>query len=148
MCLNFVQGGSCYATGGKCLLGLEGASAKNTDRECLLHGIFDVWVMQDNGLLISDLGFPSEEPKQCLALGINESLAKQIAAERSRKLGTIVLTTERKCLGCGRLFWYSDHENSPRRAETGRGFFCSDCLSHETEQTMTRKLGNLGYWCG
>ena len=148
MCLNFVQGGDCYATGAKCLLGLEGASAKNPDRGCVLHGIYDVWIMQDNGLLISDLGFPSEEPKQCLALGINEKLAKQIAAERSRKLGTTVLTTERKCLGCGRPFWYSDHENSPRRVETGRGFFCSDCLSHETEQTMTRKLGNLGYWCG
>ena len=148
MCLNFVQGGDCYATGAKCLLGLEGTSAKNTDHECLLHGKYDVWVMQDNGLLISDLGFPSEEPKQCLALGINEKLAKQIAAERSRKLGTTVLTTERKCLGCGRPFWYSDHENSPWNAETGKGYFCPDCLSHETEQSMTRKLGKLGYWCG
>jgi len=148
LCLNFVQGGVCYATGRRCLLGQEGALAKNDDRKCVLHGKYDVWVMQDNGLLISDLGFPSEEPKQCLALGVNEGLARQITSERSRQLGTMVLTTERRCLRCGTRFWYSDHEIGRRQAETGRGYFCPDCLSHETEETITRKLGNLGYWCG
>lgn len=148
LCLNFVQGGGCYATGDKCVLGEKGASAKNVDRECPLHGKFDVWVMKDNRLLISDLGPPSEEPKQCLPLGVRQDLAKQIAGEKSRELGAMVLTTERRCLGCGRLFWYSDHENSPRQAETGRGYFCSDCLGHETEEAIATKLGNLGYWCG
>jgi len=148
LCLNFVRGGGCYATDGRCLLGLEGSSAKNDDRKCVLHGRFDVWVMQDDRLLISDLGFPSEEPKQCLALGINEQLARQIGGERSQQIGITFLTTERKCLGCEKKFWYSDHELSTKQAQTGRGYLCPNCLSHETEDDLTRKLGYLGYWCG
>ena len=79
LCLNFVLGGNCHATGGKCTLGATGASVKNETLECELHGKYDVWVLQDDKLLVTDLGFPSEEPKQCLALGINQRLAARIA---------------------------------------------------------------------
>lgn len=148
MCLNFVRNGSCYATADKCLLGEKGELARNQDRECPLHGEFDVWLLQDDRVLISDMGFPSEEPKQCLALGINEELATQIAQNKSRKLGTSMLTSERKCLRCGRSYWYSRHEASAAHAQIGKGYFCPGCISGESEQALSTKLGRLGYWCG
>lgn len=104
--------------------------------------------MQDDRLLVSDLGFPSEEPKQCLALGINEQLARQIVGVSLRQIGITFLTTERKCLGCEKKFWYSGHELSTKQAQIGRGYICPNCISHETEDDLARKLGNLGYWCG
>jgi hypothetical protein len=147
MCLNYVQGGKCYATRQDCLLGQNGASAPNDSGKCSLHGKFDVWVTHDDRLLISDLGFPSEEPKQSLALGITEDLAAEIARKRSRELGTRIVTTERMCLGCSKGYWYSGHENS-KGVEIGRGYLCPDCLRNETEQGFATKLGSLGYWCG
>lgn len=135
-------------TGRECYLGEQGASAKNEDSECSLHGRFDVWVMQDDKLLISDLGLPSEEPKQCLALGINQESAKQVVEEKSKQPGTMVVTTERKCFGCGRVFWFSEHETSKAQTGTGRGYFCPDCLGHETEKSIATEFGNLAYWCG
>ena len=149
MCLNFVKrNGSCCATGDKCLLGEKGTSARNEDNDCPLHGRFDVWVMQDNRILITDLGFPSDEPKQCMALGISEELSKKIALERSRQLGTTVLTTERKCIGCGQPYWYSKHQTKAGQAEIGKGNFCLDCIAHQNEVLLTGKLGDLRYWCG
>jgi hypothetical protein len=132
----------------ECLLGDRGVSAKNDVGECELQGRFDVWLMEDNRLLVSDLGFPSEEPKQCLALGVREGLAKRIAEEKSLQLATEIATSERKCLSCRRIYWISDHETSVKQVEIAKGYFCPTCIGKETEETMVRKLGNLGYWCG
>jgi len=148
LCLNYVQGAKCYATKGKCTLGTKGASAMNGALECELQGEFDVWVMQDDKLLVSDLGIPSDEPKQCIALRISHRLAIQIAKEKSDRLRTPVLTTERKCLSCDASFWISEHDSSYGAGKTGRGYFCPNCLRAETEESMIRKLGVLGYWCG
>jgi hypothetical protein len=146
--LNFVQGGICYATGGKCILGAEGARVKNDALACELQGRFDVWVMQDDRLLVSDLGIPSDEPKQCLALGINQKFAAQISNEKSRLFGTSVVTTQRKCLCCGVAYWMSEHDSSAGNADTGRGYFCPSCIGQQTEESLAKKLGILGYWCG
>ena len=148
MCLNFVEDGSCYATRGKCILGAKGASVQNEALECELHGGYDVWVMQDEKLLVTDLGFPSEEPKQCLALGINSRLADQIALSKSHQLGTSILTTQRKCIECGKSFWVTEHDVSSRAHKAAKGYFCPKCILHETEKNLVRKLGALGYWCG
>jgi len=148
LCLNYVQGGICNATGGKCILGAEGALVKNDSLACELHGKFDVWVMQDDRLLVSDLGIPSDEPKQCLALGINRKLATQIASEKSKRFGTSVVTTRRKCLCCGVPYWMSEHDSSAGIVETGRGYFCPSCIGQQTEESLAKKLGILGYWCG
>lgn len=148
LCLNFVQGGICYATREKCLLGARGASIRNDTLECGLHGRFDVWAMQDDRILVSDLGIPSDEPKQCLALGISQTLAIQIGRKKADDLGTTVHTTERKCRCCGTPFWMSEHDSSSRTARTGRAYFCPGCISQETEASMARELGILGYWCG
>lgn len=148
MCLNFVQGGGCYATGGRCLLGLQGASAKNHDGGCELHGKFDVWLNQQNGLLITDLGFPSEEPKQCLALGINENLARKIAEDRARQLGSSVVTTERRCFKCEKNYWISEHADLSGFQEIGRGCLCPRCINAKGDQGLEEKLGVLRYWCG
>jgi DNA-directed RNA polymerase subunit RPC12/RpoP len=58
------------------------------------------------------------------------------------------LTTQRKCLRCGTQFWMSEHDGSFRAPETGKGYFCPTCLRKETEDSVARKLGILGYWCG
>lgn len=148
LCLNFVEGGNCYATGGRCSLGSRGALAKNDALECDLQGKFDVWVMQGNRLLVTDLGFPSDDPKQCLALGINERLATQIAGEKARQSGCTVLTTQRKCLRCDTKFWMSEHVSLSYAAQTAKAYFCPTCIRQETEESVARKLGVLGYWCG
>lgn len=147
MCLNFVLGGNCHATGGKCTLGAMGASVTNETLECELHGKYDVWVLQDDKLLMTDLGFPSEEPKQCLALGINQRLASRIAAEESRKLGTLVLTTQHTCVQCGSHFWTSHHSSSGA-PEPGKRYFCPTCIRKESQRSVAQRLGLLGSWCG
>ncbi len=147
MCLNFVQGGGCNATGGKCLLGLRGASARNEDGECEFQGRFDVWVTQTNELLITDMGFPSEEPKQCLAFGINETLARKIAEDRVQDFQTSVATTERRCLKCEKLYWVSEHEPVSGLREVGQGYLCAHCM-FEGNGDVKRRLGVLRYWCG
>ena len=146
MCLNFILGGNCHATGRKCVIGARGASVKNDALECELHGRYDVWVLEDNRLLVTDLGFPSEEPKQCLALGVNQRLAVRIAGKRSQKLGTRVITTQLKCVQCGAHFWMSQHDDSSEAP--GKTYFCPTCINQETEQSLTERLGLLGYWCG
>jgi DNA-directed RNA polymerase subunit RPC12/RpoP len=146
LCLNFVEGGDCHLTSGKCLLGLGGALAENRKGECEFHGNFDVWVTQKNQLLITDMGFPSEEPKQCLALGINENLARKIALDKVDKLGTCTLTTERRCLKCGKQFWITQHTSKPGLLETGKGYFCPDCFGED--ESKEERLGVLRYWCG
>ena len=148
MCLNFVQGGNCYATAGKCILGARGTTARNDALECELHGKYDVWVMQDDRLLVTDLGVPSDEPKQCLALGINQRLATRIAGEKSQQLRTTVITTQRQCLRCRTSFWISEHKGPYGAPETAKGYFCPTCVRLETQESVAKVLGNLGYWCG
>lgn len=148
LCMNYVEGGECYATSKECLLGLRGSSVSNYDGECPLHGEFDVWVTQDDDLLISDIGSPSDEPKQCLALGISRTLAEEIAHNRSVQLGTEVLTTQRRCLACGRLFWMTEHKWSSGLAERGHGHLCPSCVGKGVDELVVKELGSLRYWCG
>jgi hypothetical protein len=129
LCQNFVQRGGCHATGEKCLLGSLGMYAKNQDGECELHGGFDVWLTERNELLITDLGFPSEEPKQCLALGVNETLARKITVGRAQKLRTSILTTQRTCFKCGKQYWSSEHTTEEGLREVGKSKFCPHCIS-------------------
>lgn len=148
LCLNFVEGGECHLIDGKCLLGDRGATAKNSDGECEFHGKFDVWLTEHNYLLITDMGFPSDEPKQCLALGVKESLARTIAMEKSKKLVTKVMTSERRCSRCEALYWTSQHKRSSGLVETGYNNFCPECINLVTDQERERKLGAQRYWCG
>jgi hypothetical protein len=147
MCLNFIQGGGCSVTRGRCQLAQAGSSARNEDGCCELHGQFDVWVNQDNAVLISDMGFPSDEPKQCLALGINRTLAEQVAEKKACELGTRIETTKHICIRCGRQFWTSRHDLTSGFAETGQSHLCPNCI-HEKNEGIRRKLGDLQYWCG
>jgi hypothetical protein len=148
LCLNYAGDARCYATGKECLLGVRGRSASNYGDECLLHGKFDVWVTQNDNLLISDIGAPSDEPKQCLALGINITLAEEIAHRRSAQLGTSVLTTERRCLGCSRSFWMTEHGGRSGLAENGHSHLCPYCVGKAAHERVLEKLGSLRYWCG
>lgn len=147
MCLNFVQGGGCTVTRGRCQLGQAGSSARNGDERCELHGQFDVWLNQDNTVLISDMGFPSDEPKQCLALGINRTLAEQIAEKKACELRTKIETTEHACIRCGKPFWTSRHDQTSGLAKTGQSYLCPDCIDKKNEGAE-RRLGDLQYWCG
>ena len=99
-------------------------------------------------MLITDMGFPSEEPKQCLALGVNENLARRIAAERAQKFGTSVLTSQRKCFKCGRRYWVSEHNHASGLQEIGQGYLCPDCMQKDTRKDFEKELGALRYWCG
>lgn len=133
-------------TGGECLLGLNGASAHNQNSDCALHGKFDVWLTEKNQLLITDMGFPSEEPKQCLALGVNEDIARKLARNKATELRTSILTTESKCLKCGRQYWVNEHKLHSGLLETGKNRLCPDCIGEI--KGLEEKLGVLGYWCG
>jgi hypothetical protein len=146
--MNFVEGGKCSVIGQECLLGESGSSVSNYDRKCPLHGAFDVWITQQDELLISDIGSPSDEPKQNLALGINRTLAETIAYHRSAQTGTKVLTTQRKCLACGGTFWISEHENSRGLTKNGCSHLCPTCIGKDVGALLQEKLGSLGYWCG
>jgi len=146
LCLNFVEGGGCHVTGGKCVLGLRGASAENRDGDCKLHGMFDVWVTQENQLLITDMGFPSEEPKQCLALGVDEKLARKIASNKVSELRTSILTTERICSICEKHYWISEHPPQSGLLEIGKGYLCPHCARES--KSVKERLGVLRYWCG
>ncbi|MGA3110309.1 MAG: hypothetical protein ABSD99_12805 [Candidatus Bathyarchaeia archaeon] len=148
MCLNFVEGGRCHLIDGKCLLGERGATAKNSDGECEFHGKFDVWLTDRNDVFITDMGFPSDEPKQCLALGVKESLARTIATEKSEKFATTVMTSERGCIRCEALYWVSQHERSLGLHETGHNHFCPQCIGRVTDEEKERRLGAQRYWCG
>ena len=148
MCLNFVQGGGCYATGEECLLGLRGTSASNEASDCELHGRFDVWVTQNNELLVTDMGFPAEEPKQCLALGINETLARKIAEDRAKQSQSQITTTQRRCFNCRMPYWISEHEYSSGLRKIGQGYLCPNCINDGGKADLEKKLGILRYWCG
>jgi ribosomal protein S27AE len=148
LCLNFVEGGGCYATGKKCLLGLEGRLARNSDTRCELQGNYDVWLTQSNDLLVSDIGFPSGEPKQCLALEVNRELAMQISERKRRELGTKLLTTQRRCLRCARTFWMSEHREPDGLIASGQSYLCPLCIRERTSDLLANKLDMQRYWCG
>lgn len=149
VCLNFVQGGGCHATGEKCLLGLGGACANNDDRECELQGRFDVWLTQKNELLITDLGFPAEEPKQCLALAVSERLANTIAGRRPKQWHSPIITSQRICSNCRTPYWTSDHESALGLQQAGQNYLCPNCIGDAASEVgLEKRLGSLRYWCG
>jgi len=145
--MNYVEGGFCHITGEKCYLGLRGAAAKNADGECELHGKFDVWLTQQNTILITDMGFPAEEPKQCFALGVNERVARNVATEKAKQMETYILTSQRTCVKCGMQYWISQYGDSVGLLEAGHANFCPKCRSLGIEEDMER-LGTQRYWCG
>lgn len=130
----------------RCLLGQRGKTAKNAERECELHGNFDVWIMEDGRVFVTDLGFPSEEPKQCLALAINGEVALRLAREKSKQTRSPLQTSQRRCFSCGRSFWVSEHDDTV--GGTGKSYFCPTCITGENEESMAKKLGIQQYWCG
>lgn len=145
--MNFVEGGGCHVLANACILGVKGASARNQDGECPIHGQFDLWVMQNDDLLISDIGSPSEEPKQSVALGISQPLAETIARGRSAKTGVRVLTTQRRCLVCANSFWMSQHGRGVMALE-GVGNLCPACAAKGSRALLPGQLEGLRHWCG
>ena len=142
VCMNFVEGGICHATRQMCMLG----PVYRTDQLCHLQGCFDVWVTQDDNVLLSDIGAPSPEPKRSLALGVEKSLAVRIAQAAAGEMDCRMLTSQQTCHQCGRSYWISEHESegTPR---LGRRHFCPSCLRIvDQEASMTR--AGLNYWCG
>jgi hypothetical protein len=146
--MNYIEGGGCHVTGKSCILGVGGRSANNKDSGCPLHGQFDVWILQNDDLLVSDIGFPSEEPKQCLALGITKALADQIARRKSIQVGTRVLTTQRTCLVCTKPFWMIEHATYSVMAQEGRSKLCPDCVEKRVDIPIQNMLESLRHWCG
>jgi ferredoxin len=147
LCLNFIENGTCHVNGRKCILGARGAIARNEDYECELHGGFDVWVT-DHNLLVTDLGFPAEEPIQSLALRVNEEAAMAIALVKSDELTLPLTTSKRKCIRCGELYWMSSHVRSPGLIQNGCARVCPKCLGDVEGLEMERRLGEQRYWCG
>jgi len=133
--------------GRNCILGAYGATARNDDRECELHGGFDVWVAQGN-LLVTDLGFPPDEPVQSIALGVNEIVAMEVASEKSKQMGIPLTTSKRKCIQCGSSYWVSQHLRVSGLARRGYVIFCPSCLDHVNHPDEESKLGQNRHWCG
>lgn len=147
LCLNFIEDGKCHVNGRSCLLGSHGAAAKNEDRECGLHGRFDVWTVQGS-ILVTDLGFPPDEPIQSLALGVNETVAMQTASEKSRQIGLPLTTSKRKCIQCGSMYWVSEHLRTTGLSRRGFVTFCPSCLGRVSHAEVESKLGENRHWCG
>ena len=147
MCLNFVEDGKCHVNGRSCMLGRRGAAARNADSECELHGVFDVWVAQGN-VLVTDMGFPPDEPVQSVALGVNENVAMQAASEKSELLGIPLTTSKRKCVQCGGFYWASKHTHTSGLTLRGYVTFCPSCLGRVNRAEVESKLGKNRHWCG
>ena len=139
VCMNFVEGGICHATGQRCLLG----AVYQPNQLCDLQGSFDVWITQDDNILLSDMGPPSPEPKRSVALGVEKELAIRIAQKTAGKMLCKIFTSQQICHQCGRSYWISQHEleGSPR---LGRRHFCPKCIPTTDEKTA--KI--LNFWCG
>lgn len=146
MCLNFVDNGTCSVTGKECILGAHGADSKNEAHECGLQGDYDVWVMHD-GVLVTDLGIPSKEPVQCLALGVNEQVAVAVASARSKLTAKPLQTSKRKCVRCGTLYWVSEHKRAHGLVTYGYGTFCPRCFGPEHLE-IGKSCSEVHYWCG
>jgi len=147
MCLNFMADEKCHVNGKLCILGSRGALAKNEDHECELHGPFDVWVT-DGKLLVTDLGSPTEEPIQTIALGVNEPLALKIASEKSTLMRIPLITSQRKCLHCGATYWVSQHTHSSGLTKRAYVTFCPECVQRLPASSVENKLRENCYWCG
>ena len=137
----------CHLNGSKCILGARGAFVKNEDRECAFHGDFDVWVTTKS-LLVTDLGFPSEEPIRCIALRVNESVATELASEKSKQMRLPLETSKLKCAQCGALYWSSQHVRAPGLIQNVYANFCPECFSHTDPSEMERRLERQRRWCG
>jgi hypothetical protein len=139
--MNYVEGGLCHATRQRCLLG----TTSLTMAECALRGAFDVWIMQNDDILLSDIGPPSPEPKRSVALGVRRPLAGRLALEAARTMGTRIITTQVRCRRCGGYYWISDHDDSMNASSAGRRYFCSHCIGvvYEMSGSMVGE-----YWCG
>jgi len=147
MCLNFIEEGYCHVTGGKCILGSRGATARNEQRQCELHGGFDVWLTQGK-LLMTDLGFPPDEPVQSIGLGVSEAVASRLAAERSKHLGVPIITSQRRCIECGCLYWVSNHAHTSGLTRREYVIFCPTCLDKDGRHEIERRLVENRHWCG
>ena len=147
LCLNFIEDGKCHVDGRSCILGSRGAAARNEDHECELHGGFDVWVTEGK-VMVTDLGFPPEEPVQSIALGVNETVAMATASEKSKQMGIPTTTSKRECIRCGAYYWVSHHARVPGLTRRGFVTFCPDCLSRLDHLDAESKLGENRYWCG
>ncbi len=147
VCLNFIEEGRCHVNGRPCILGPRGATAKNEGHECELHGHFDVWIANGN-MLVTDLGFPPEEPVQTVALGVNETVALQIASDKSRLMRIPLTTSKRRCIQCAGSYWVSEHIHSSGFTRRAFVSFCPDCLGRFDLSTVEGKLGKNRYWCG
>ena len=159
MCLNYVQGGSCLIDARPCLLGSQGNEAKNRDRECPRHGPFDVWRTREGLILISDLGSPYEDVKDCYGLGISLREATRVAQEHALRLSTKIITTQRRCGKCGAYFWPRGHLTEGSTLGRAAGYFCASCLNLASEaeleecweriaSTQDRTQVDLSEWCG
>ena len=135
-------------TGEGCVFGESGSSVSNHDEKGHLHGAFDVWVTQQDELLISDIGWSFDEPKQNLALGINRLLAEEIAHQRSSQTGMKILNTQRRCLACENPFWISEHGNLGGLTDKRRTNLCPSCIGKGDDRSLQKKLDSSGYWCG
>lgn len=142
MCMNFVEGGICHATRQKCILG----PVHQPNQLCHLQGCFDVWITQDDNILLSDMGPPSPEPKRSMALGVEKELAISIAQAAAREMACRIFTSKQICHQCGRSYWISEHESegTPR---LGRRHFCPKCILTVDQKTSATKA-ELNYWCG
>ena len=147
MCLNFIENAKCHINGRKCILGARGAVARNEDHECELHGEFDVWVIAGR-LLVTDLGFPPEEPAKGVALGVSEGVAMAVALEESKRAAVPVTTSKRKCVQCGGLYWISEHVRASGMIQNGYTNFCPKCFAHVDSLGIKKKLAEQRYWCG
>jgi hypothetical protein len=147
MCLNFIEEGKCHINGRNCILGARGALAKNEDHECELHGGFDVWIA-NGSVLVTDLGFPPDEPVQSVALGVNESVAMQTASEKSKLMGIPLRASKRACTQCGASYWISQHSRTSGMSRRGYATFCPHCLDAADDLEVEEKLGQQRHWCG
>lgn len=147
LCLNFVEDGKCHVDGRSCILGSRGATARNENHECELQGVFDVWISQGS-VLVTDLGFPPDEPVQSVALGVNETVAMTTGLEKSKERGIPMTTTKRECIQCGALYWVSQHVRTSGLTRRGFVTFCPDCLGGLDRPEVENRLGLNRHWCG
>ena len=138
-CGNRGSYGVCHVTHQTCSL-----SGNLTAYECGLRGAFDVWIRLDNAILLSDIGPPSPEAKQLVALGVTKELAGKLALETARSTKSRIVTTQLTCRHCGGHYWITDHD-SMDTPKTGRRTLCPHCV--KSIGMVTGPIADA-YWCG
>jgi hypothetical protein len=142
-----------------CVLGSRGDKARNQDRECVRHGTFDVWRTSEGRVLISDLGGPYDNVKDCYALGISLEEATRIARTQAQFSHAKIVTTERKCTRCGTRFWPRARLLDSKMRGRAANYFCESCLELTPAAELSkywREIGSkqgapdvdLSEWCG